>query len=168
MLSCGLPERCTADRWLAATALLLAVGSGILAAGCSRGATAPSTSSSLSVGRWRGTTAQGEAITLDVSSDEILKTISVGYNFNSCSGTQVFSDLNISTVSDVTCIPGPCSGTISSYRAFAYSNGAFGSGPSTIVNGLFLPGGRAQGVVSFRDYPGCGSAASVEWTATRN
>jgi hypothetical protein len=112
-------------------------------------------------------TAQGAAITFSVSSDEILTTISVGYNFNGCSGTQVFSDLSVPTAPNVTCIPGPCSGTISSYRAFAYSNGTFGSGPGTTLNGLFLPGGRAQGLVTFQDYPGCGTAASVEWAATR-
>ena len=155
------------DRWLKGTLLLLAMGSGVLAAACNRAPTAPSTSSSLSVGQWSGTTAQGAAITFGVSSDEILTTISVGYNFNGCSGTQVFSNLNVPTAPNVTCIPGPCSGTISSYRAFAYSNRTLESGPSTTLNGLFLPGGRAQGLVTFSDFPGCGTAESVEWTATR-
>ena len=155
------------DRWLTGTLLLLAMGSGVLAAACNRAPTAPSTSSSLSVGQWSGTTAQGAAITFGVSSDEILTTISVGYNFNGCSGTQVFSNLNVPTAPNVTCIPGPCSGTISSYRAFAYSNRTLESGPSTTLNGLFLPGGRAQGLVTFSDFPGCGTAESVEWTATR-
>ncbi len=147
--------------------LLPAIISGVLAGGCNRVPTAPSTSVSLSVGQWSGTTAQGTAISFVVSSDEILTTISVGYNFNGCSGTQVFSNVNVPTAPDVTCIPGSCPGTISSYRAFAYSNGTRGSGPSTTLNGLFLPGGRAQGLVTFSDYPGCGTAASVEWTATR-
>lgn len=155
------------DRWLAGTVLLLAIGPGVLAAACSRGPTAPSASASLSAGRWSGTTAQGTAITFDVSSNEILTAISVGYNFNGCSGSQVFSNLNVPTAPNITCIPGPCSGTTSSYRAFAYSNGTPGSGPSTTLNGLFLLGGRAQGLVTFGDYLGCGTAASVEWTATR-
>jgi len=139
---------------------------GVLASACSRGPTSPS-ASSLSVGQWSGTTAQGASIAFTVSSDEALTTIAVGYTFNGCSGTQTFADLNVPTAPDVTCIPGPCSGTNSTYRAFAYSSGSRGTGPSTTVNGLFLPGGRAQGQVSFRDYPGCGTAAGVEWTATR-
>jgi hypothetical protein len=153
--------------WLAGIVLLLAIGPAGLAAACSRGPTAPSTSSSLSVGQWSGTTAQGAAITFDVASDEILTAISVGYNFSGCTGTRVFSSLHVATAPDVTCIPGPCSGTISSYRAFAYSDGTRGSGPTTTLNGVFLPGGRAQGLAAFNDYPGCGTAASVEWSATR-
>ena len=138
----------------------------VFASGCANGPASPSPSS-LSVGQWSGSTDQGMPITFTVSSDEVLTTLVVGYSFNSCSGTQTFSDLNVPTRPDVVCIPGPCSGTISTYRAFAYSSGSVGTGPSTAVNGLFLLGGRAQGQASFRDYPGCGTAAGVAWTATR-
>ena len=125
---------------------------GVLACACSKNPTSPS-SSSLSVGQWNGTTAQGTSITFTVSADEILTTLAVGYSFHGCSGTQTFSNLNVPTAPDVTCIPGPCSGTVSTYRALAYSSGP-AAGPSTTVNGVFLPGNRAQGLVSFRDYPG--------------
>jgi hypothetical protein len=138
----------------------------VVASACSSGPTSPS-ASSLSVGQWSGTTTQGASIAFTVSSDEVLTTIAVGYAFNGCSGTQTFADLSVPTAPNVTCVPGPCSGTISTYRAIAYSSGLGGTGPSTTVNGLFLPGGRAQGQISFRDYPGCGTAAGVEWTATR-
>jgi hypothetical protein len=150
------------------TKAVLCIGmfTGVLASACGSGPASPS-ASSLSVGQWSGATAQGASIAFTVSSDEALTTISVGYNFSGCSGSQTFTDLNVPTAPNVTCIPGPCSGTISTYRAFAYSSGSLGTGPSTTVNGLFLPGGRAQGQVSFRDYPGCGTAAGVEWTATR-
>ena len=133
---------------------------------CSSGP-ASASESSLSVGQWSGTTAQGASIDFTVSSSEALTRIAVGYAFSGCSGTQTFADLNVPTAPNVTCIPGPCSGTLSTYRQFAYSSRSDGTGPSTTVNGLFLPGGRAQGLVSFRDYPGCGTAAGVEWTATR-
>jgi hypothetical protein len=148
------------------TKAVLRVGTfaGVLASACSP--TSPS-GSSLSVGRWSGTTAQGGSIAFTVSSNEALTTIAVGYSFNDCSGTQTFANLNVPTAPNVTCIPGPCSGTTSTYRAFAYSSGAVGTGPSTTINGLFLPGGRAQGQVSFRDFLGCGTATGVEWTATR-
>jgi hypothetical protein len=140
---------------------------GVLAAACSSnsGPASPS-ASSLSVGQWSGTTAQGALIAFTVSSDEALTTLAVGYNFNGCSGTQTFTDLNVPTAPDVTCVPGPCSGTTSTYRALSYSSGR-GTGPVTTVFGVFLPGGQAQGQVTFRDYAGCGTAAGVEWTATR-
>ena len=122
---------------------------------------------SLSVGQWSGTTAQGASIAFMVSSDEALRTLSVGYKFNGCSGTQAFTDLNVPTAPEVHCSPGPCSGTELTYRALSFQSGSPGDGPATNVTGVFLPGGRAQGLATFRDYPGCGTAGGVEWTATR-
>lgn len=138
----------------------------VLLAACGGSPSSPSPSS-LSVGQWAGTTAHGTPITFTVSSDEILTTITVGYSFNGCSGTQTFSNLNVNTVGDVTCIPGPCSGSIASYRSFAYVSGSIGAGAVTSINGLFLPGNEAEGLVSFRDFPGCGTAGGVAWSATR-
>jgi len=123
--------------------------------------------SSLSVGEWSGTTSQGMPIAFSVSTDERVTTITLGYAFNGCSGSHTFSDLDVPTAPNVTCVPGPCSGTLISYRAFGYVNGSFGSGPVTQVNGLFLPRNEARGQVAFLDYPGCGTATAVEWTATK-
>jgi hypothetical protein len=161
--------RAAANRWrLASAVLLVGAMTPVLVSACSKAPTTPSTPlSSLSVGQWSGTTTQGVAITFTVSSDEVLTTIAVEHSFNGCSGTQTFSNLTIPTAPSVICIPGPCSSDISSYRAFAFSNRVLGSGPGTAINGLFLPGGRASGQVTFRDFPGCGTAAGVEWTATR-
>ena len=139
---------------------------GLLASACNRGPASPS-SSSRSAGQWNGTTEQGRSITFTVSSDETLTTIAVGYSFNGCSGTQTFSNLNVPTAPNVTCVPGPCSGTLLTYRAFAYTDGSVRTGPSTTINGVFLPGDRAEGQVSFLDFPGCGTAGGVRWTATR-
>jgi len=149
-------------------ALLLWIGAlaGLLASACGRDPTSPSRLS-LSVGQWSGTTAQGMVITFTVSSDEILTTLSVGHSFSGCSGMQTFSNLQVATAPDVICTPGPCSDTTSTYRAFGFSSGSRGTGPSTAVNGLFLPGGRAQGVAAFHDFPGCGTVTGVEWSATR-
>jgi len=146
----------------------LAVGAlaTMLAPACG-GSPASSPSSSLSVGDWNGTTAQRAPIAMTVSSNETLTAITVGYSFNGCSGTQTFSNLNVPTAPNVTCIPGPCSDPISSYRAFAYSSSSDGTRSGTSINGLFLPGGQAQGRVTFRDLPSCGTAEAVEWTATR-
>lgn len=136
-----------------------------MAGACGEGPTSPSQPASLSVGRWAGTTAQGAAITFEVSSTEILTSISVGHNFNGCSGTQTFSNLNVSTLPNVICIPGPCPSTPN--RQFNFSDGTHGAGAVTTVNGLFVPGGRAQGFAGFQDYPGCGTVRGVAWTATR-
>jgi hypothetical protein len=138
-----------------------------LASACSGPTTPSAAPSSLSVGQWSGITSQGMPIAFTVSPDETVTTITLGYSFNGCSGSQTFSNLNIRTAPDVICVPGPCSGSVASYRAFSYSDGPFGSGPRTTVNGLFLPGNRAEGQAGFLDYPGCGTATGVGWTATR-
>ena len=113
-----------------------------------------------------GTTTQGAPITFTVSSDGSLTTIVIGYSFNGCSGVRTFANLNVPTAPNVICIPGPCSNTLSTYRAFSYSSGSVGTGPTTSINGLFLPLDQAQGQASFQDFPGCGTAGA-EWTATR-
>ena len=55
----------------------------VLASGCGDSPTSPS-ASSLSVGQWSGSTAQGTPISFTVSSDEVLTAIAVGYSLNSC------------------------------------------------------------------------------------
>lgn len=151
---------------------LCAAATTALASACSRAllpgipsALIPATT--LSVGEWSGTTSQGLPISFTVSSAEILTTISVGYDFNGCAGSHTFSDLLVRTAPDLTCIPGPCTGVAASYRAFGYLNGTLGAGPVTQVNGVFLPGDEAKGHVVFRDYPNCGTATPVGWTATK-
>ena len=171
------PQRMRTDRqigrratpWRAATmatwcVTILAV---MLQSGCG-GPTTPSPGAlSLSVGQWSGTTSQGMPIAFTVSADETLTTLTIGYNFNGCSGSQMFSNLNVRTAPEVICVPGPCSGTVASYRSFRYTAGPVDGGARTSVNGLFLPGDRAEGQAGFFDYPGCGTAAGVGWTATR-
>lgn len=140
----------------------------LVVAGCGSSPSSPSDMpTSRSAGKWTGTTAQGATIAFEVSSAEILTSITMGHSFNGCSGIRTFTNLNIRTTADVTCVPGPCSESLLSYRAFAFTDGSFQSGPMTSVNGLFLLGGQAEGVVAFRELPGCGTALSVPWSATR-
>jgi hypothetical protein len=125
--------------------------------------------SSLSVGEWEGTTSQGKRIAFTVSQDEKVTSISLGYDFNGCSGTRTFLELDVPTAPDLTCISGPCSPAAASYRAFGVSDAAGGGAglyPYTQVNGVFLPGNQARGQAVFAGYPDCGSA-TVQWTATR-
>lgn len=145
----------------------LMVLAAVIASACGNAPTAPSAPSTLTVGQWSGTTAQGAPISFSVSADEVLTTITVGHSFNGCTGTETFSNVNLPTKSDVSCIPAPCSAAITSYRSFSYSNRAFGSERYISVNGLFFPAGRAEGQVVFTGYPSCGTGASVPWTATR-
>jgi hypothetical protein len=120
------------------------------------------------MGEWSGTTSQGAPITFVVSADERVTSITLGYDFNGCSGSHTFSGLDVPTAPDLTCIPGPCAGVLSSYRAFGYSAGAVAGGPMTQINGLFLPRNEAKGQATFRNYAGCGDLITAEWTATRH
>lgn len=122
-------------------------------------------SSSMSVGEWQGVTSQGRAIAFTVSQDEKVTSIALGYDFNGCSGTRKFVELNVPTAPELTCIPGPCSSRATSYRAFGFSDGTAGAS-YTQLNGVFLPGNQARGQAIFSGYRDCGSA-TVEWTATR-
>jgi hypothetical protein len=124
-------------------------------------------SSSMSTGEWSGTTSQGMPIAFTVAADETVTAITVGYSFNDCAGSDTFLDLSVPTAPELTCIPGPCRGVEASYRAFSYSQTPSKNGLTTTVTGVFLPGNRAQGLAHFLDYGACGSARSVEWTATR-
>jgi hypothetical protein len=127
----------------------------------------PTTPSSATLeGQWSGTTSQGTSITFTVSSDQKVSALTLGYSFNGCSGVQTFSNLNLETAPMVTCIPGPCPPSVSSYRAFSYSAGSI-DGRNTSVNGLFPLTTRAEGQATFRDYPGCGTAVGIVWTATK-
>ena len=118
-------------------------------------------------GQWTGTTAQGKTVTFTISSDETVTTLTVGHEFNGCSGTQIFSSLNVSIAPQVQCIPAPCSNQLLSYRAFNYSVGNSLDGPGTSLNAVFLSADRAEGLIHFRNFPGCGNALSVPFSATK-
>ena len=135
-----------------------------LVTGCQSNPTAPTGSSY--AGEWSGTTTQGAPIAFSLSAAEKVTTIVVGHSFGGCSGSQTFANLSLDIVPDVMCIPGPCAPGIASYRGFGYGTGGLG-GPGTSINALFLSNSRAEGTVNFRDYPGCGTAIGVGWTATR-
>ena len=118
-------------------------------------------------GQWTGTTAQGKTVTFTISSDETVTTLTVGHEFNGCSGTQTFSSLSVSIAPQVQCIPAPCSNQLLSYRAFSYLAGNPLDGPATSVNAVFMSDERVEGLVNFSQFPGCGSAMGVTWSATK-
>ena len=150
---------------LTAAFALVALVSGALTSGCGSASPAPAGNA----GNWSGTTAQGRQITFTVSPDERVTSISVGYSFNGCAGTKTFSNLNLETTPSVTCIPGPCTPPASTYREFRYSEGPSppGNEPATSVVGQFSSHVMAMGAVDFWNFPGCGTASRITWTATR-
>jgi hypothetical protein len=154
----------TRQRVLGFVLCALSIGCG----GSTPGPTAPSPGGYS--GQWDGTTAQGMPIAFTVSPDDRVTSITVGYRFNSCSGSQMFPNLNLQIAPPVQCIPAPCPPGLlppsASLRTFAYSAGSI-SGPITSMDGTFSSTTRAEGSLDFRNYPGCGSANGVGWTASR-
>jgi hypothetical protein len=147
-------------------AVFLALPLGVWSGGCGSSPTAPSARAANYAGEWSGTTAQGRPITFTVSGDAKVTSIVVGYSFNGCSGSQTFSNLNLETAAMVECIPGPCPASLSTFRSFSHLTGSI-DGPMTTVNGLLYSTTTAEGAVGFRNYPGCGTALGIAWTATK-
>jgi len=145
------------------SACLLLIAQAVLVTAC--GSTKPS--STTLEGQWTGTTAQGTPIGFTVSADQKVTAITVGYRFGGCAGTETVASLSLETAPNVICVPGPCPPSLSSYRAFNYSNARTLEGPSLSINALFLTTASAEGQAGFRDYPGCGSATGVSWTAAK-
>lgn len=135
----------------------------MLVAACQR-STGPS--ATIQDGQWNGTTAQGRPITFTISPDETVTSITIGHDFNGCSGSQTFSSLSLPTKPTVECIPAPCPSGVTSFRGFNYAAGNPFDGQATEVHGL-LSGNTAQGTVNFRNFAACGSMIGVSWTATK-
>ena len=146
------------------SAVVVAISLCVWTGGCSSNPATPSAANY--EGKWNGTTSQGSSISFTISADDKVTSITVGYSFNGCSGTQTFSNLNLDLAPDVPCIPGPCPAGVTSFRGFGYGVTS-ADGSMTSVNGLFPFPGRAQGVVAFTNYPACGTALGIAWTATR-
>jgi hypothetical protein len=127
----------------------------------------PSASQANYEGQWSGTTAQGKAVTFTISADQNVTTLTVGHEFNGCSGSQTFSSISVSIVPQVQCIPAPCSNQLMSYRAFHYSVGTSLDDQGTSVNAVFISTDRVEGLVHFRNFSGCGNALSVPWSARK-
>jgi hypothetical protein len=144
-------------------ALLFVVS--VIFAGCGGSPTEPTRIGY--AGPWSGTTAQGTPLAFTISADERVTTISVAHNFNGCSGSQTFSDLSLPIAPQIVCIPGPCSPSQSAYRQLAFLSGDRVTGPTVGIAGVFLSTNRVEGTVNFSNYPGCGSATGVPWSATR-
>ncbi len=86
--------------------------------------------------------------------------ITVGYNFNGCSGVNAFSNLNL----DIGSPPNPTAPSMG--PGFGYGSGPPDGPNYTQVYGSFSSTTTATGSVIFGGYPGCGNAGGI-WTATK-
>jgi len=136
--------------------LFLAFG----ASGCSGNApTSPPGVMANYEGQWSGTTSQGMRITFAVS-DQRVTSISLGYNFNSCTGMNTFPNLNLVIGSP----PNP--GSPNPGPGFGFGSGAPDGPNYTQIYGTFSSGTAATGTMIFGDYAGCGNSLGI-WSATK-
>jgi len=107
-------------------------------------------------GQWIGPSSQGRTIAFTVAGANQVTEITIGYDFNGCSGTKTFSGLNVD-------IATPAQGANS---GFAFGSGPPGGADNTQVLGTFTSSTTATGSMVFGAYAGCGSSAGT-WSATR-
>jgi len=111
-------------------------------------------------GEWSGMTSQGMRISFTVA-DQKVTSISVGYNFNGCTGTHAFPNLNLVIgypPNPSAPYPGP---------GFGFGSGAPDAPNYTQVYGTFGSSTAASGSLVFGDYAGCGNSLGI-WSASRN
>jgi hypothetical protein len=110
-------------------------------------------------GDWMGTTTQGRPIMFSVSADQKVTAINVGYSFNGCTGTRIFSNLAL----DIGNPPNPAT---SLGPGFGYGSPAPDSPNYTQIYGSFTSSTTATGSVVFGAYTDCGNSGAV-WTAAK-
>ena len=135
-----------------------------LATSCNRIDDVVAPSSNLA-GDWTGTTAQGSPITFTVSAEDKVTSLTIGYSFSGCSGSRSFTNLSLD-MAPVSCTSPSCPPGLPSVLAFSYS-ATSNDGATTRVGGGFPLAATAEGLADFTEYPGCGSASQVRWSATR-
>jgi hypothetical protein len=98
-------------------------------------------------------------MSFSVSSGQKLTKITVGYNFNGCTGSTTL--LPDASIENVPTAPIPVGSA-------TYESGAVGTANRTLINFLFTTERDAHGLLIFVDYSGCGTGPiSAAWTANR-
>jgi hypothetical protein len=126
----------------------------------------PSDSPMAYQGEWNGTTSQGRSIAVVVSSDQKVTSITVGYNFNGCSGSKTFSNLSLAIARSQPPPGNPQPPGPFDNPGFGFGSGAPDGPDFTQVYGAFSSSQTATGSVVFGGYPGCGNSGAI-WTATK-
>jgi hypothetical protein len=125
---------------------------------CGSSSTPPAPTPAGYAGQWSGTTSQGRTIAFTVSTAQRVTEISIGYNFNGCSGTNTFPNLNL----DIGTAPSQPAGAS---PGFGFGSGAPDSLNYTQVLGTFNSSTAATGSMAF-GVTSCGTSGGI-WSATR-
>lgn len=134
------------------------------AAGACRngGVTSPDGPGSSYTGEWSGTTSQGAAIAFSVSASQTVTSITVGHQFNGCTGSNTFSNLSL----DIGQSPFPSRVPTPGNPAFGYGSGSPEGANYTQVTGTFTSSQTAAGSLLFMNFPNCGNAVA-SWSAAK-
>ena len=124
--------------------------------------TAPSSAPTSFNGQWSGTTSQGQSISFTVTSDRVT-TITIGYNYNGCSGSKTATDLDLPIVDfrNISNMPPP------DPYGFGGLVGPYSESDNTQIQAfLKSPEERRGGGIVLFVRPGCGETIAL-WTATK-
>jgi hypothetical protein len=106
-------------------------------------------------GEWSGTTSQGQPISFTVSANQVVTSLTIGFNFSGCSGVHTVPNANLPIGT------APVSGT-----GFGYGSGAPDGPNYTQVYGTFSSSTTATGSMIFGGYAGCGNSGGI-WNAAK-
>lgn len=126
------------------------------------GATAPTTPEGSFTGQWNGTTSHGVPISFTVSPDQSVTSITVGYRFNGCTGSNTFSDLSLRIGTS----PFPGRMPTPGNPGFGYGSGSPEGANYMQVQGTFTSNEASTGSAVFLNFPSCGNTVA-NWTASR-
>jgi hypothetical protein len=144
--------------------VLLFIVAGCAAVGaCNNGGvTSPITSGSSYTGEWSGTTSQGVPISFSVSADQTVTSITVGFRFNGCSGSNTFSNLSLQIGQS----PFPPRQPTPTDPGFGFGSGPPEGADYTQVLGTFTSSQTSTGSLSLLNFTNCGNALAT-WNATK-
>jgi hypothetical protein len=116
-------------------------------------------------GEWSGPTIQGRVVSFTVSPNQKVTSITVGYNFNGCSGSRTFSNLSLD-IATVQRPPGSPSAGPFENAGFGYGSGPIDQPDFLGISGSFTSTDTAVGVLTFSNFSSCGNGVAI-WNATR-
>jgi hypothetical protein len=134
-------------------------------------AISPSSTGSSYAGEWRGTTSQGQSVTISVSAGQKVTSISVGYAFSGCSGSNTYGSLSLDIAPPLSQppIPFPPLPSVPSSPSspeFGYTTGNPEGPDFTQIDGIFDSTQSMSGTLILTR-PVCGNVF-VFWSATKH
>ena len=145
--------------------LILIVAVCAAASACNNSSVTTPTTSGVYTGEWSGTTSQGAPISFSVSADQAVTSITVGYKFNGCSGSNTFANLSLQIATAQS--PFPPRVPTGDSPGFGFGSGPPEGANYTQVLGTLPSGQTSTGSVAFLNFSNCGNAVA-NWTATKH